>query len=63
MTAQMVLFFETSDNGTAELKSLRDVHASNTVVAVYGLTCIGLRKTKCAGMPNIFKLAGLEPVH
>ena len=38
--AQMAMFCETSANGAAELKSLRDVHASNTVVALYGLTCI-----------------------
>ena len=38
--AQLAMFFETSANGAAELKSLRGVHASNTVVAVYGLTCI-----------------------
>ena len=36
----MTRFFETSANDTAKLKSLRDVHASNTVVALYGLTCI-----------------------
>ena len=38
--AQMAMFFETSANGAAKLKSLRGVHASNTVVALYGLTCI-----------------------
>ena len=38
--AQVAMFCETSANGAAKLKSLRDVHASNTVVALYGLTCI-----------------------
>ena len=44
VNAQLAMFFETSANGAAELKSLRDVHASNTVVAVYGLTCIPREK-------------------
>ena len=37
---QVALFFETSANGAAKLQSMRGVHASNTVVALYGLTCI-----------------------
>ena len=61
MKAQVALFFKTSASGAAVLKSLRDVHASNTVVALYGLTCIGMRKANCAGVPNIFKFAGFEP--
>ena len=37
--AHVALFFETSATAAAKLQSLRDVHASNTVVALYGLTC------------------------
>ena len=37
--ATVALFFDTSANGAAMLQSLRDVHESNTVVALYGLTC------------------------
>ena len=39
MQAQVVLFFEASANGAAELKSLRGVHVSNTVVAMTVLAC------------------------
>ena len=38
--AQMAIFFETCANGAVSLKSMRDVHASSTVVALYGLICI-----------------------
>ena len=45
--AQMAIFFETSANGTASFKSMRDVHASSTVVALYGLTCIPRGGGRC----------------
>ena len=38
--AQTTIFFETAANGSASLQSMRDAHASSTVVALYGLTCI-----------------------
>ena len=45
--AHVALFFETSANGAAKLQSLRDVHASNKVVALYGLTCIPRGQGRC----------------
>ena len=38
--AQVPIFFDTSAQGAASLKSMQDAHASNTVVSLYGLTCI-----------------------
>ena len=53
--AQMATFFETSANDTTSLKSMRDVHASSTVGALYGLTCIpregGAASSKLASPP------------
>ena len=45
--AQVTLFFETSTSGAASLKSMRDVHASNTPVAFYGLTCVPRGEGRC----------------
>ena len=45
--ANVALFFDTSANGAAKLQSLRDVHASNKVVALYGLTCIPRGQGRC----------------
>ena len=45
--AQVTIFFAASDPAPASLKSMQDAHASNTVVTLYGLTCIPQSKGVC----------------
>ena len=69
--AQVASFFVPSDRGPASLKSMQDAHASNTVVTLYGLTCIPQSKGVCqfktgqafcweAAVGNYAKLARLQ---
>ena len=58
--AHVALFFEITENGAAKLQSLREVHASNTVVALYGLTCIPRGAGRCefkAGQSFFWEIA------